>query len=92
MARCASSKTAAAPPNRAYLKLWEALTLAANMPDGRMPRPGELCLDLGSSPGGWSWVLQKLGARVISVDKAPLDPADRIAARHRVPRDERLRA
>ncbi|HEX3065849.1 MAG TPA: SAM-dependent methyltransferase, partial [Dongiaceae bacterium] len=37
--------------------------------------PGELCLDLGSSPGGWSWVLQKLGTRVISVDKAPLDPA-----------------
>jgi 23S rRNA (cytidine2498-2'-O)-methyltransferase len=58
------------PPNRAYLKLWEALTLA-----GRMPGPGSLCLDLGSSPGGWSWVLQKLGARVISVDKAPLDPA-----------------
>jgi len=58
------------PPNRAYLKLWEALTLA-----GRMPGPGNLCLDLGSSPGGWSWVLQKLGARVISVDKAPLDPA-----------------
>ena len=42
---------------------------------GRMPGPGDLCLDLGSSPGGWSWVLQKLGARVISVDKAPLDPA-----------------
>ena len=58
------------PPNRAYLKLWEALTLA-----GRMPGAGSLCLDLGSSPGGWSWVLHKLGARVISVDKAPLDPA-----------------
>jgi len=58
------------PPNRAYLKLWEVLTLA-----GRRPGPGELCLDLGSSPGGWSWVLQQLGARVISVDKAPLDPA-----------------
>jgi 23S rRNA (cytidine2498-2'-O)-methyltransferase len=63
------------PPNRAYLKLWEALTLAARMPRGRMPKPGDVCLDLGSSPGGWSWVLQKLGARVISVDKAPLDPA-----------------
>jgi 23S rRNA (cytidine2498-2'-O)-methyltransferase len=63
------------PPNRAYLKLWEALTLAASMPGSRMPGPGDLCLDLGSAPGGWSWVLQKLGARVISVDKAPLDPA-----------------
>jgi 23S rRNA (cytidine2498-2'-O)-methyltransferase len=57
------------PPNRAYLKLWEALTLA-----GRWPRPGETCLDLGASPGGWSYALARLGARVISVDKAPLDP------------------
>ncbi len=59
-----------APPNRAYLKLWEALTLI-----GRRPLPGELCLDLGASPGGWTWALQRLGARVIAVDKAPLDPA-----------------
>ncbi len=58
-----------APPNRAYLKLWEALTLA-----GKWPRSGELCLDLGASPGGWSWVLQSLGARVIAIDRAPLDP------------------
>ena len=58
------------PPSRAYLKLWEALTVI-----GRHPAPGELCVDLGSSPGGWSWVLQGLGARVISVDKAPLAPA-----------------
>ena len=56
------------PPSRAYLKLWEAFTLL-----GRRPGSGDLCLDLGSSPGGWSWALQKLGARVISVDKAPLD-------------------
>ncbi len=58
------------PPNRAYLKLWEALTIA-----GSRPGPGDLCLDLGSSPGGWSWAVQKLGSRVISVDKALLDPA-----------------
>lgn len=59
-----------APPSRAYLKLWEALTLA-----GKRPRPGDLCLDLGSSPGGWTWVLAQCGARVISVDKAPLHPS-----------------
>jgi 23S rRNA (cytidine2498-2'-O)-methyltransferase len=59
-----------APPSRAYLKLWEALTLI-----GERPGPGDLCLDLGASPGGWTWVLQGLGARVISIDKAPLDPA-----------------
>ncbi len=57
------------PPSRAYLKLWEALTLI-----GRRPGPGEICLDLGSSPGGWSWALQQMGAQVISVDKAPLAP------------------
>jgi 23S rRNA (cytidine2498-2'-O)-methyltransferase len=57
------------PPNRAYLKLFEALTLL-----GKHPTTGELCLDLGASPGGWSWVLATLGARVIAVDRAPLAP------------------
>ncbi|HVC54825.1 MAG TPA: SAM-dependent methyltransferase [Stellaceae bacterium] len=57
------------PPSRAYLKLWEALTVI-----GRRPGPGDTCVDLGASPGGWSWVLAQLGARVISVDKAPLAP------------------
>lgn len=57
-----------APPNRAYLKLWEALTLI-----GMGPRAGELCLDLGASPGGWTWALHETGARVIAVDKAALD-------------------
>ncbi|MBK1657329.1 SAM-dependent methyltransferase [Paracraurococcus ruber] len=57
------------PPSRAYLKLWEALTRA-----GRWPQPGETCLDLGASPGGWTWALAKLGAQVTAVDKAPLDP------------------
>jgi len=56
-------------PSRAYLKLWELFTLI-----GERPKTGELCLDLGSSPGGWSWVIQQCGARVISVDKAALDP------------------
>jgi 23S rRNA (cytidine2498-2'-O)-methyltransferase len=58
------------PPSRAYLKLWEALTLF-----GEHPGPGDTCLDLGSAPGGWTWALAKLGAHVVSVDKAPLDPA-----------------
>jgi 23S rRNA (cytidine2498-2'-O)-methyltransferase len=57
------------PPSRAYLKLWEALTLY-----GQIPGPDERCLDLGSSPGGWTWVLGQLGSTVVSVDKAPLDP------------------
>jgi 23S rRNA (cytidine2498-2'-O)-methyltransferase len=57
-------------PSRAYLKLWELFTLLGNQ-----PQPNERCIDLGASPGGWTWVLRRLGARVISVDKAPLDPS-----------------
>lgn len=56
------------PPSRAYLKLWELFTLT-----GRKPAPGDLCLDLGACPGGWSFVLAGLGARVFAIDKAPLD-------------------
>lgn len=61
------------PPNRAYLKLWELFTLLE-----AAPKAESVCLDLGGSPGGWTWVLASLGARVFSVDKAELDP--RIAA------------
>jgi 23S rRNA (cytidine2498-2'-O)-methyltransferase len=57
-------------PSRAYLKLWEVFTLL-----GVKPGRGDLCLDLGASPGGWTWVLQRLGASVLSIDKAPLDPS-----------------
>jgi 23S rRNA (cytidine2498-2'-O)-methyltransferase len=31
-------------------------------------------IDFGSSPGGWTWVLQSLGCEVLSIDKAPLAP------------------
>jgi 23S rRNA (cytidine2498-2'-O)-methyltransferase len=54
-------------PSRAYLKLWEFFTLT-----GQRPKPQETCLDLGSSPGGWTWVLAGLGCQVLSIDKAPL--------------------
>ncbi len=57
------------PPSRAYLKLWEALVRI-----GRRPSVGDRCLDLGASPGGWTWLLAQFGADVLAVDKAPLDP------------------
>ena len=56
------------PPNRAYLKLYESLTLA-----GKTPVEGEFCIDIGGSPGGWAWVAQKCGAEVLSIDRSPLD-------------------
>ena len=57
------------PPNRAYLKLWEALAIL-----NRYPKQGDFALDLGASPGGWTYVLQNLGAKVLAVDKSPLAP------------------
>ena len=63
----------AGPPSRAYLKLWEACTRI-----GAWPQPGETCIDLGASPGGWTWALAKLGVDTLAIDRAPLDP--RVAA------------
>lgn len=56
------------PPSRAYLKLWDFFTV-------HCPPPAQhsKVIDMGSSPGGWSWVLSQLGLRVVSIDKAPLD-------------------
>ena len=62
------------PPSRAYLKLWELFSRLQVW-----PRAGERCLDLGACPGGWTWVLDNLGARVLAVDKTPLEP--RVAQR-----------
>lgn len=56
------------PPSRAYLKLWEFFTRVA-----QVPKTDSLTLDLGAAPGGWSWVLLQIGARVVAFDKAPLD-------------------
>lgn len=56
------------PPSRAYLKLWEAFTRL-----GFSPSAEDSCLELGASPGGWTWVLAKLGCRVTAVDRAPLE-------------------
>ncbi len=55
------------PPSRAYLKLWEAMTV-----HGIRPAPGARVLDLGAAPGGWTWVLAGADCEVIAVDKADL--------------------
>jgi len=57
------------PPSRAYLKLWEAFTRL-----GIKPGPTDTCLDLGASPGGWTWVLAKLAKKVVAFDRSELDP------------------
>jgi 23S rRNA (cytidine2498-2'-O)-methyltransferase len=55
------------PPSRAYLKLWEALTVIKDW-----PRKGETVVDLGSSPGSWSWALAELDVAVLSIDRSEL--------------------
>jgi 23S rRNA (cytidine2498-2'-O)-methyltransferase len=56
------------PPNRAYLKLWEVLTL-----NHVQLKSNDVAIDVGSCPGGWTWVLSQQISKVYSVDKAPLD-------------------
>ena len=58
------------PPSRAYRKLEEAFCWMDDQ-----PRAGELCVDLGGAPGGWSYAVLKRGARVVAVDRSPLAPA-----------------
>ena len=93
------------PPSRAYLKLWEALTLldfyyrraveariaetrtlpvevvsgerkgnpASSVPAGWvLPQAGSRCVDAGACPGGWTWVLNNLGAEITAIDRSPL--------------------
>ena len=55
---CRFEEDRTGPPSRAYLKLWEALTRL-----GAWPGPGDTCLDLGASPGGWTWVLASSARR-----------------------------
>ncbi|MBC7387416.1 MAG: hypothetical protein H7301_14790 [Cryobacterium sp.] len=60
------------PPSRAYLKIWEALT-RVKLSSGVFPASGDVTVDLGSCPGGWTWALAKLGCICLSVDGAAID-------------------
>ncbi len=53
------------PPSRAYRKLLEAEAQFE-----RTIQPGETCVDLGGSPGGWTHVALGRGAQVALVDRA----------------------
>lgn len=59
----ARMKRTADAPSRAAMKLDEALEWL-----GVAPGRGDLCVDLGSAPGGWTRRLLERGARVWSVD------------------------
>ncbi len=55
------------PPNRAYLKLWEAFTVLPFQID-----PLSNAIEIGASPGGWSWVLSQKFNTVYTFDRADL--------------------
>lgn len=66
------------PPSRAYLKLYEALTWVQYLVDvydlqTKLPQKGSRCVDAGACPGGWTWVLDLLGADIIAIDRSELD-------------------
>jgi 23S rRNA (cytidine2498-2'-O)-methyltransferase len=56
-------------PSRSARKLAEAFAWL-----GLGPEAGEVCVDLGASPGGWTWLLLERRARVIAVDLGKLRP------------------
>lgn len=56
-------------PSRSSLKLVEALDWL-----GHAPEPGEVCVDLGAAPGGWSQVLLQRKCVVVAVDLGKLSP------------------
>ena len=60
-------------PSRSALKLEEAfLVLLDDDERARLLRGGMTAADLGAAPGGWTWVLQRAGLHVTSVDNGPL--------------------
>lgn len=63
-------------PSRAALKLAEAfLEFLGPEGIGHELRPGMTAVDLGASPGGWSWQLARHGLGVTAVDNGPMSPA-----------------
>lgn len=61
------------PPSRAYLKIQESLTMATVFNQTELPNENSYCFEAGACPGGWTWVLVGLGAKVFAVDRAELD-------------------
>jgi 23S rRNA (cytidine2498-2'-O)-methyltransferase len=59
-------------PSRSTVKLAEALMEFAGT---RKFEPGSTAVDLGASPGGWTWQLVQRGFMVTAVDNGPMDAA-----------------
>ena len=65
-----------AAPSRSTLKLAEALMEFLDEKErAKRLAPGMTAIDLGASPGGWTWQLVQRGLMVIAVDNGPMDAA-----------------
>ena len=63
-------------PSRSTLKLEEAfLVLLDDREREAWLQPGMMAVDLGASPGGWTYQLVKRSIRVTAVDNGPMDGA-----------------
>ena len=63
-------------PSRSTLKLAEALLVFLGEDEARRwLAPGMRAVDLGASPGGWTWQLVRRGLMVTAVDNGPMDAA-----------------
>jgi 23S rRNA (cytidine2498-2'-O)-methyltransferase len=61
-------------PSRSTLKLEEAFhTFLSSSDQARLFRQGTTAVDLGASPGGWTWQFVRRGMRVIAVDNGKMD-------------------
>lgn len=62
-------------PSRSTLKLAEAILEILSEEERAQLRPGRRAVDLGASPGGWTWQLANRGMKVTAVDNGPIDSA-----------------
>lgn len=61
-------------PSRSTLKLEEALLVLLDEAEReRWLKPGMRGVDLGASPGGWTWQLVRRSLHVTAVDNGPMD-------------------
>ena len=61
-------------PSRSTLKLEEAfLVLLTPAERERWLKPGMTAVDLGASPGGWTWQLVNRSIRTTAIDNGPMD-------------------
>ncbi|HZX32401.1 MAG TPA: 23S rRNA (cytidine(2498)-2'-O)-methyltransferase RlmM [Rhodocyclaceae bacterium] len=65
-----------AAPSRSTLKLAEAFMefVGGHNADERL-RAGQTAVDLGASPGGWTWQLAQREIHVTAIDNGPMDKA-----------------